>query len=118
MQPSPCPLSNASGQPQPQALSLAPVQLIRSALPALPNAINVDPLEDMLDAFDNCISHMLLMANTVQTFIRMLLYRKMISDLSRQELASSPISPLDDLVRSCNLCFARVVFAMTPHENI
>ena len=90
---------------------MAPVPLNRSALAAVPNAIDVDPLEYMLDAFDNCISHMLVMPTPMQTFIRIRLYRKMFTDFARQELASSPISTLDDLVGSCTRCFARLGFA-------
>ena len=85
--------------------------LNRSALVAVTNAIDVDPLEYMLDAFDNCISDMLLMPTPMQTFIRIRLYRKMFIDFARQELASSPITTLDDFVGSVTRCFARLVFA-------
>ena len=85
--------------------------LNRSALAAVPNAIDVDPLEYMLDAFENCISHMLVMPTRMQTFIRIRLYRKMFTDFARQELASSPLSTLDDLVGSCTRCFALLGFA-------
>ena len=67
VQPSACPLSSASLRPQQQALPPAPVPLNRSALAAVPNAIDVDPLEYMLDAFDNCISHILVMPTPMQT---------------------------------------------------
>ena len=77
----------------------------------MPNVIDVDPLECMLDAFDNCISPMLVMPSPMHTFIQIRLYRKMITDFARQELASSPISTLDDLVGSCTRCFARLGFA-------
>ena len=85
--------------------------LNRSALAALPNAIDVDPLEYMLDAFDKCISHMLVMPTPMQTIIRISLYLKMFTDFARQELASYHISTLVDVVRSCSRCFARLGYA-------
>ena len=77
----------------------------------MPNGIDVDPLEYMLDAFDNCISHMLVMPTPIQTFIRIRLYRKMLTDFALQELASTPISTLDYLLGSCTRCYAPHGFA-------
>ena len=53
VQPSACLLSNARLHPQPQALPAANITLNRSAIAALPNAIDADPIEYMLDAFDS-----------------------------------------------------------------
>ena len=91
-------------------MHLTPVPLARSVRAAVPNEIDVDPLEYILDAFDNCISHMLVMP-TMQTFIRIRLYRKIFSDFARQELAPSHSSTVDDLLASCTRCFARLGFA-------
>ena len=118
VQPSACNLSNASLQPQQQGLQPAPVPHNRSAFAAVPNAIDVDPIEYMLDAFDNCISHMLVMPTPMQTFIRICVYRKMVSDFAPQEFGSSTISTLDDRVASCSRCFARLGFAYIPSETI
>ena len=70
VQPSACHLSNASLHLQQQAHPPATVPRYRSPLGAVPNTIDVDPIEYMIDPFDNCISHMLVMPSPMQTFIR------------------------------------------------
>ena len=50
--------------------------LPRSVTGTLPNAIDLDSLEYMTDALDQCISHMLCIPTAMQTFIRIRLYRK------------------------------------------
>ena len=73
--------------------------------------IDVDPVDYMLAAFDQCITHMLSMPTPMQTFIRTRLYRKMFLDFARHELASTQITTLDDLLGICTRCFARLGFA-------
>ena len=64
----------------------------RSALPALPNAIDIDQIEYMLEVFGHNIAGMLEMTTRMYTFIRIRLYRIMFPDFALQELASSHIS--------------------------
>ena len=54
---------------------------------------------------------MLVIPRQMQTFIRIRLFRKMFSDFARQELVSSPISTLDELLGSCTRSFARLPLA-------
>ena len=70
--------------------------------------IDVDPVDYIFDAFDQCMTHMLSMPTPMQTFIRTRLYRKMFLDFARHELASTQITTLDDLLRICTRCFARL----------
>ena len=88
-----------------------PLPLVQSVRAAVANAIHVEPLEYMLYDLDNCISHMLVMLSPMQTFIRIRIYPKIFTDFSRQEVASSPITTLDDLRGSCTRCLARLGFA-------
>ena len=62
-----------------------------------PNTIDVYPVDYVLDAFDQCITHLLSMATPMETFIRTRLYRKMFLDFAHHERASSQISTLYEL---------------------
>ena len=70
-----CPLSNASLQPQQDEIQPAAVPLNLSGLGAVPNAIDYDSIEYMLNALDQCIAHMLLIPTPMETFIRIHLSR-------------------------------------------
>ena len=94
-----------------------PVPLAQSVRPVVPNASDVDTLEYMMDAFDNCISHMLLMPSPMQTFFRIRLYNKMFTDFAPQEFASSPISTLDDLSVAAPAALRVLALHRPPHET-
>ena len=49
------------------------------------HSIELDPLEYMLDAFENCIYNILLMPSHMQSFIHIRLYRQMFSYFARQK---------------------------------
>ena len=102
--------SSASLHPRQQALPPAAEPLNRSPLEAVPNCNGC--LSDRLHARGIPDLHLAHVANDypMQTFFRIRLYRKMFDDFARQELASSPISTLDDL-GSCTRCFERLGFA-------
>ena len=85
--------------------------MARSVRAGEPNAMDGTPLKYIVDPFDNCIWHLLLMPTPMQTFIHIRLYRKMFAAFARHELASSPIRTLDDLIGSWTHCFAHLDFA-------
>ena len=96
------------------------VGLNRSSLAALPNAIDVEPIEYILDALEICLSPMWLMPNSMDSLILIRLYSKMFTEFARQELNSSPISTVDDLAGSSNRALAAWLCRVTayPHETI
>ena len=82
----PCDSHPSSANQQLQTtIQPTPVPLARSGRGVAPNAIDVDPIEYMLDAFDNWISHILGMPSAMQSFIRIRLYRIMFTDFARQQ---------------------------------
>ena len=115
VQPSASHPSSANAPVQP-TIQPTPGALAQSVRAVVPNAIEVDPLEYMLDAFNNCISQMLVMPRPLKTFIRIRVYHKMFADFERQELVSLRISTIVDRGASCTRCFTRLRLP-PPHSG-
>ena len=70
-------------------------QASASILPA--RSLQIDPLDYILDTFDKCIRPTLTFESSTHFSIHTHLYRKLLTDLTRQELPSFSIATLDDL---------------------
>jgi hypothetical protein len=89
--------------------TLKPPQLhSQSGAAPLLSPLSVDPIEYIQDAFDKCVVPTLTGSSPVQLSLRIHLYRKLVGDLARQELALITLGSIDDLFALCWRCFEHI----------